>query len=104
MNDEQIEVIEKCSKEISQLTEILSEEFNMRKYLNELNRCNSDKYLNRVEPYFFDEDTNEKLDSKLFILSRNNNNSNINKDNNNEVINSNCGNAYIPCILLYQHN
>ena len=89
MSDEQIEVIEKCSKEISQLTEILSEEFNMRKYLNELNRCNSEKYLSRVEPYFFDEDTNEKLDSKLFILSRNNNNSNINKDNNNNEKESN---------------
>ena len=87
MNDEQIEVIEKCSTEISQLVEILSKEFNMRKYLNELNRCNSQKYLNRVEPYFYDEDTNKKLDSKLFILSRNNDDTNSNKEkNNNDVL------------------
>ena len=85
MNEEQIEVIEKCSTEIYQLVEILSKEFNMRKYLNELNRCNSQKYLYRVEPYFFDEDTNKKLDSKLFILSRNNNDTNLNKGNHNET-------------------
>ena len=42
MNDEQIEVVEKCATEISQLIEILSENFNMRKYLFELNRCNSE--------------------------------------------------------------
>ena len=71
MNDEQIEVIEKCSNEITQLIEILSKDFNMRKFLNELNRCNSQNYLTRIEPIFFDEDTNEKLDSKLFIISRN---------------------------------
>ena len=89
MNDEQIEVIEKCSTEISQLVEILSKEFNMRKYLNELNRCNSQKYLNRVEPYFYDEDTNKKLDSKLFILSRNNDDTNSNKEKNNNEKESN---------------
>jgi len=76
MSDEKIEIVEKCSKEINQLIEILSEDFNMRKYLYELNRCNSEKYLNRIEPIFFDEDTNEKLDSSLFIISRNQGNSN----------------------------
>ena len=81
LNDDQIEVVEKCANEITRLIEILSEGFNMRKYLFELNRCNSEKYLSRVEPYFFDEDTNEKLDSKLFLFSRNQeNNSNINKE------------------------
>ena len=82
MNDYQIEIIEKCSNEITQLIEILNENFNMRKYLNELNRCNSEQYLNRVEPFFFDEDTNEILDSKLFFLSRNQDNSNVDKENN----------------------
>ena len=80
MNEDQIEVIEKCSQEIIQLIEMLSEEFNMRKYLFELNRCNSEKYLSRVEPYFFDEDTNERLDSKLFIFSRNQENPNLEKE------------------------
>ena len=82
MNDEQIEVAEKCANEVSQIIEILGENFNMRKYLNELNRCNSEKYLMRIEPYFFDEDTNEKLDSKLFIISQNADNPQ--KENKNE--------------------
>ena len=80
MNEGQIEVIEKCSQEIIQLIEMLSEDFNMRKYLFELNRCNSEKYLSRVEPCFFDEDTNERLDSKLFIISRNQENPNLEKE------------------------
>ena len=82
MNEEQIEVIEKCANEITQLIEILSQDFNMRKYLNELNRCNPEMYLNRIEPIFFDEDTNEKLDSKLFIISRNQDNPNIDIEKN----------------------
>ena len=85
MNDDQIEVIEKCTTEISQLIEILSEDFNMRKYLFELNRCNSEKYLSRVEPYFFDEDNNKKLDSKLFIVSRNQDNLNKGKETKKEA-------------------
>ena len=84
MNDDQIIVAEKCANEVSQIIEILSEDFNMRKYLNELNRCNSEKYLTRVEPYFFDEDTNEKLDSKLFIVSRNADNPNLVNENKTE--------------------
>ena len=81
MNDEQIEVIEKCATEIYQLIEILSENFNMRKYIFELNRCNSEKYLNRIEPIFFDEETNQKLDNKLFMFSKSQEeNSNKDKD------------------------
>ena len=38
MNVEQIEVIEKCASEISQLIEMKSMEFNHQKYINQLNR------------------------------------------------------------------
>ena len=38
LNDDQIEVVEKCANEITQLIEILSEGFNMRKYLFELKK------------------------------------------------------------------
>jgi len=39
MNDEQIEVVEKCASEISQLIEMKSEDFNFQKYVHQLNRC-----------------------------------------------------------------
>ena len=81
-NDELIEVIEKCTKEIYQLIEILSDNFDLKKYISELNNCNSETYLNRVEPYFFDEETNKKLESNLFFLSRNPDSPNYIEENN----------------------
>ena len=79
MNEDQIEVVEKCANEISQLAEMFSEDFNFQKYLNTLNRCEPDKYINRVKPHFFDEDTNEKLDPELFILTKSQKNQNLKK-------------------------
>ena len=79
MNEDQIEVVEKCANEISQLAEMFSEDFNFQKYLNSLNRCEPDKYINRVKPHFFDEDTNEKLDPELFILTKSQKNQNLKK-------------------------
>ena len=81
VNDDQIEVVEKCANEISQLIDMGSEEFNFQKFLNQLNRCNPEKYINRVMPCFFDEDTNEKLDPEQFILSKSQNNKNLDTDN-----------------------
>ena len=79
MNEDQIEVVEKCANEISQLAEMFGEDFNFQKYLNTLNRCEPDKYINRVKPHFFDEDTNEKLDPELFILTKSQKNQNLKK-------------------------
>ena len=81
MNEDQIEVVEKCANEISQLIEMFSDDFNYQKYLNTLNRCEADKYISRVEPHFFDEDTNEMLDPELFILNKSQKNQNLNKVN-----------------------
>ena len=79
MNEEQIEVVEKCASEISQLIEMKSEEFNHQKYINQLNRCDPEKYINRVKPLFFDEDTNDILDPEQFIISKSEKNVNITK-------------------------
>ena len=79
MNEEQIEVVEKCASEISQLIEMKSEEFNYQKYINQLNRCDPEKYINRVKPLFFDEDTNDILDPVQFIVSKSEKNVNITK-------------------------
>ena len=81
MNEDQIEVVEKCANEISQLIEMFSDDFNYQKYLNTLNRCEADKYISRVKPHFFDEDTNEMLDPELFILNKSQKNQNLNKVN-----------------------
>ena len=70
VNDDQIEVVEKCASEISQLMEMKNEEFNYQKYLKQLNRCDPEKYINRVKPIFFNEDTNDILDPKQFIVSK----------------------------------
>ena len=69
-NDELIESIEKYPKEIFQIIEILNDNFELKKYISELKKCNSKKYLNKVVSYFFDEETNKKLVSNLFF-SRN---------------------------------
>ena len=61
--------------------EILNEEFNLKNYVAQLNKCNSETYLNRVEPYFYDEETNQKLDSKDFILSKNKDEDKMIEDN-----------------------
>ena len=68
--EDQIEVVEKCANEIFQLIEICNSDFNFQKYVNQLNRTETDKYIKRVTPCFFDEDTNELLDPELFILSK----------------------------------
>ena len=81
IKDEHVEIVEKCSKEIYQIMEILNEEFNIKNYIAQLNKCNSETYLNRVEPYFYDEETNQKLDSKDFILSKNKDEDKIIEDN-----------------------
>ena len=70
MNEDQIEVVEKCASEISQLMEMKNEDFNYQKYLKQLNRCEPEKYINRVKPIFFDEDTNDILDPEQFIVSK----------------------------------
>ena len=79
MNEDQIEVVEKCANEISQLIEMQNEEFNFQKYLNQLNRCDPEKYINRVKPIFFEEDTNDILDPEQFIVSKSEKNVNITK-------------------------
>ena len=84
IDEEQIEVVEKCANEISQLIEMGSENFNFQKFLNQLNKCDPEKYMNRVKPYFFDEDTNEKLDPEPFILFKNDNKRIYNKKNDEE--------------------
>ena len=81
MNDEQIEVVEKCASEISQLIEMKSEDFNFQKYVHQLNRCEPEKYINRVKPHFFDEDINDVLDPEPFILSKNEQNEKLPKVN-----------------------
>ena len=81
LNEEQIEVVEKCANEISQLVEMGSEQFNFQKFLNQLNRVEPEKYINRVRPQFFDEDTNEMLDPELFILSKSEKNQELNNEN-----------------------
>lgn len=81
IKDENVEIVEKCSKEIYQIMEILNEEFNIKNYVAQLNKCNSETYLNRVEPYFYDEETNQILDSKDFILSKNKDEDKIIEDN-----------------------
>ena len=84
IDEEQIEVVEKCANEISQLIEMGSENFNFQKFLNQLNKCDPEKYMNRVKPYFFDEDANEKLDPEPFILFKNDNKRIYNKKNDEE--------------------
>ena len=79
MNEDQIEVVEKCANEISQLVEMGSESFNFQKYLNQLNRCDPEKYISRVQPHFFDEYTNEMLDPEPFILSKSQKNQKMGK-------------------------
>ena len=79
VNEDQVEVVEKCSSEISQLMEMKNEEFNFQKYLKQLNRTEPDKYINRVKPIFFDEDTNDILDPKQFIVSKSEKNENETK-------------------------
>ena len=81
LNEDQIEVVEKCANEISQLVEMGSEDFNFQKFLNQLNRVEPEKYISRVRPQFFDEDTNEMLDPQLFILSKSEKNQELNKEN-----------------------
>ena len=79
VKDEQVDIVEKCSNEIYQLIEIASADFNFQKYLNQLNRTEPEKYINRVKPCFFDEDTNEKLSPDLFVLSKSEKKENIPK-------------------------
>ena len=81
LNEDQIEVVEKCANEISQLVEMGNEQFNFQKFLNQLNRVEPEKYINRVKPQFFDEDTNEMLDPELFILSKSEKNQELNNEN-----------------------
>ena len=70
VNDDQIEVVEKCASEISQLMELKNDELNYQKYIKQLNRCEPEKYINRVKPIFFNEDTNDILDPQQFIVSK----------------------------------
>ena len=70
VNDDQIEVVEKCASEISHLMELKNDELNFQKYIKQLNRCEPEKYINRVKPIFFNEDTNDILDPQQFIVSK----------------------------------
>ena len=79
MNEDQIEVVEKCANEISQLIELKNDDFDFQGYIKQLNRCEAEKYINRVKPCFFDEDTNEMLSPEQFIVSKSQKNENLNK-------------------------
>ena len=46
------------------------EEFNHQKYINQLNRYDTEKCINRVKPLFFDEDTNDIFELEQFIVSK----------------------------------